>query len=169
MDMDNERHKIFLQQVGETVKKFGRQIIGTYESNENGRAFTYTIGNSLQGVPELIMMNITGPEAADLLNLVSDQLRDEKIEVVDGLKFTPKCVLDSPTLSNDLYIRFEACEPGVREELTIQAGQFLANETYPVFHLILSDENGVDPQDEDCNEQYVRQLPLLSNQPALLH
>lgn len=129
------------EQVTENIKTHGRGIIGVSGDDDN-LPFGYTIGNTNKNVPELLMISkINCEDIVRLLNAVSDKLVEEEDPYEErdlslGGKFPVK-------------IRAITDEKMVKNKYTIQVGQFFETEDYRVMQVLVCDQDGVYPGDEE--------------------
>ncbi len=138
--------------VDKHVAKDGRAVMGVFPEPEIGkRAFSYSIGNAKRGLPELLVIGLCGPDGMWLINAMSKLMlqRGRKFddgEMVDLGGLCPVCVVDA--------------SGAVRDEYTIQAGQWLGREDYPVQQIVMPDKTGRLPWHSGCAEPY-RNIPVL--------
>jgi hypothetical protein len=130
------------------IDKHGRSCMGVFplpdSKDPTNEAFTYTIGNSLVGLPELLVIGIYGQAAIGILNAISDALKEAPDPFVEGPleiggKFPPYLV--------------EAAE-SVKGDFTIQATQVLGRLDYRVMQVVFCDREGRFPWDAGCAEPY---------------
>ncbi len=143
----------FYQNIALHIAEHGRSVLSIFDTPP----FTYSIGNATVGLPELLVFGLAPSDARDLINIWSDRMIEHRPltdgELVDiGGKFPAMAV---------------ACADHVRAEYTIQAGQYLEREDYPVMQMVLPDPAGRFPGDPLCEAPF-RALPVLRAKPAVL-
>lgn len=116
----------------------------------DGKPFSYSIGNALRGLPELLVIGLSPNDATALINEWSNRMIEHRPfldgELVDiGGRF--------PAMAVD-------CADHVRSEYTIQAGQYLEREDYAVIQMIVPDRSGRFPGDPACEAPF-RDIPVL--------
>lgn len=131
--------------VDQAIEKHGHAVVTVLEGPDEGDyPFSYTIGLSLKGLPELILVCPSPPEdMASLINSVSVAMGDDP---------TPR-VLD---LGGKFPVRIVEVENAevVRDDWTVQAGEYLENQDYKVVQIQITDMNGKFPGEEGFNEDY---------------
>lgn len=142
------------EMIDHNVATTGRQLL----SIADDPLFIYTIGNALKGHPELLVIGFGGPHIAEILNLLSDEALDADKPWVGGQVHMPPWVE-----SQTLRVKFVTPRYSVREEYTIQAGQYLGREDYPVLQVVLSDGEGRFPGDPLCDKDFSHQVLVGAN------
>ncbi len=140
--------KEFRENIVRNIDQYGRSCVGVFPTAETkdptNEAFTYTIGNSLVGLPELLVIGIYDTAARDILNAISDALKAKPDPFKEGpLEIGGKM---PPYL-------LEAAE-SVKDEFMVQAGQVLGRRDYRVMQVVFCDREGRLPWDEACAEPY---------------
>ena len=132
------------RRIKQNIDRYQRHIVGVFPDADSldpiNDAFCYTIGNSLVGKPELLLVGGFDEEAASVLDEVSDAMASGLIDgPVDlGAEFKPY-VLPADELVKDKY--------------TLLASDFL-EAPYNVSQVIVSDRQGRFPWDSGCAEPY---------------
>lgn len=121
------------------IQSHGRAVIGVFDSG-----FSYTIGNTLKGVPELIMIGgIDVRHMALILNYVSDHLIEKGVPddgIVDiGGQFPMKVIKASHR---------------AQDEFMFQASRYHGTEDYDVLQVIVPDKTGKYQGDEGFDRYY---------------
>jgi hypothetical protein len=134
--------------IQDNIERLGRSVIsvGTI------RPFSYTIGNAMKGLPELFVIGLAPISAAGMLNAWSKRMIDRDGPFLDG---------EEVDLGGAFPCRAIACRGSVRDEYTIQAGQFLRREDYDVVQMLVPDQAGRFPGDPLCAKPYA-DVPVLS-------
>jgi hypothetical protein len=129
------------------IEKYGRSIVGVFADEDEqdviNHTFSYTIGNTIKGMPELLVFGIA---QSSLLNHLSELMikRDRGFknnEIIDIGGKHPTCAID-------------ADDEEVKKEFTIQAGRYLGHEFYRVQQIVIPDKNGLFPWQVGCAEPY---------------
>lgn len=130
----------FKEHIERGLESHGRAVIGVAARP----IFSYTIGNHLQGLPELLLIcNLPFDAVTMLLNQLSDHMISTgqplpKEFDVGGLK--PLRVRMASGAAKDMY--------------TIQAGQYLGTEDYALQQIVVFDTNGVYQGEPGCHQDY---------------
>lgn len=137
------------------IRDHKRQVIGVMGGSDS---FFYTIGNSLAGMPELVLcLNMEGNSATVLLNLWSERQLKMGRGFEDG---------EFVYLSDG---QFPVCarwaNATVKTERTVQAGQFLGREDYQVVQMVVPDKAGLLPWQPGCAAGF-RDQPLYFPRPC---
>jgi hypothetical protein len=133
------------------IEREGRSIVGVFpvEGEEgDGLAFSYTIGNHLKGLPELLVI---GTAQGFFLNTLSHLM----IAAGHGFK-------DGETVrtSGGKEVKLIRANAFAREEYTIQAGEHFGHDEYEVMQVLIPDKEGRFPGDEGCEKPYAS-VPVL--------
>lgn len=135
----------FYEQMEKTIAEHGRLILGV-PSPEGG--FSYTIGNTEAGLPELLMLGIDPRVAQSILNAVSEAIK--AFPPGDGT------LVD---IGGACPVRLRALD-GIevalaREEYAIQAGRYYQREDLPIMLVEYPDPAGRFPDETDCDPAYI--------------
>lgn len=147
-DCDCPSNQELRQMIADNIKEHGRQVL----SITGEEPFCYSIGNSLYGHPELLVVGLPGVFPGHVINSLSDEAVKLGKPWKAGTVHRPEWITNQT-----LVVKFVAPAPTVRDDFTIQAGQFLQNETYPVLQAVLSDAAGKFPGDPGCHEAFAAQ------------
>jgi hypothetical protein len=143
----SEKEEFYANVVAD-IDSTGRSCIGVFpdvdSKDPTNEAFTYTIGNSLVGLPELLVIGLYDEVGMSILNAVSEKLKDAADPFAEGPlqiggKLPPYLV--------------EAAE-SVKDDFTIQATEVLGNSSYRVMQVVFCDREGRFPWDAGCAEPY---------------
>ena len=145
-------HPKLQKQTDDHVKQFGRTVIGVFD--DEGTPFMYTIGNCLKpGMPDLLLVGICSEQGKDMLNIASDVQNQRERAIEDG---------ELVSIGGQFPLKaIDVSNAHVRDEYTIQAGQYYGDEGYPVIQLLMCDKEGRFPGEPGCARPYSRQ-PLLN-------
>jgi hypothetical protein len=130
--------------MAENIARTGRLLMSTVDVW--GNAFTYTIGNSLKGVPELIVFGLAPENAHWVLNMASDQPEAIASGIID--------------LGGEFPLKAVPCGAWAKDVYSIQAGQYLRGNAYELTQLLVCDKAGRFPDDPACTEPYAHQPKL---------
>ena len=141
----------FAEKVRENIATYGRAVLGIFGGEGGKMPFCYTIGNSIRGFPELLLVGACGEAFKDVLNAASDVAEKrgrafedrEKVDI--GAKF-PLLVID-------------ANAPEATEEYAVQVRHFVPGR-YRVQQVLAPDTKGRFPTDPHCAAPY-RLVPIL--------
>jgi hypothetical protein len=147
---EQERWDKFYKSVTETINRVGRIIIGV-PGDEDGPGFSYTIGNHLKGVPELL---VVGHSHADFLNGLS------VLMCATGKAFEDGKTINMGGRTPVKVIRANAA---VRDEYTVQAGEYFGHQDYAVMQVLIPDKHGRFPGEDGCEEPYAS-VPVFRQQ-----
>jgi hypothetical protein len=131
------------------IARTGRSIIGVMDAST---PFSYTIGNHLEGYPELIMFGLHPRDAMMMLNIVSElpmlrHIRNGELVSVGGT--FPMLALD--------------CRESAKTRYAVQAERYLHHADFRLLQLVAPDRQGRFPGDPDCDPAFV--VPLLGTRP----
>lgn len=136
------------QQMSETIKRSGRQLIGVLSDP----AFIYTIGHTLQGMPELLIIGNASAKIGRVINILGNMQAERKEAFQDGE------IVDIGGLCPVKMKRMIGVELILaKSAYTIQAGQFLGHENYEVTQVLVPDKKGIFPDDPLCDATYQQQ------------
>jgi hypothetical protein len=143
-------HPFIKQSYDENIQRFGRVVQHVFPRGGDPdigpeKFFAYTVGNSLKGIPELLIMGLDGASMQVILNTLSDIMERE-----GGFSDGQKVSMGEGMVSLKVIRAGEAA----RSHYTIQAGQYLGNQTYPIMQVLAPDSKGCLPGDPDCDEPY---------------
>ncbi len=127
------------------IREHGRSVIGVFpdkESEDINDAFAYTIGNSLKGLPELLVVGIY--RDGGMLNELSERM------IAQGHAFADN---ERVFLGGAFPVTIIEADDAVKERVTIQAGNFLKR-YYRVMQIVLCDHEGRFPWDQGCGKPY---------------
>ncbi len=139
------------EKMAKQIRNHGRSVINVMDDPP----FTYSIGNAIAGLPELIVFGLHPQDATPLLNVWS------RIMVDRGAAFTDCELID---IGGRFPCMAGLCADHVRLDYTFQAGQFLGREDYPVVQIIVPDKSGRFPPDPLCDPAFSR-APVLRRLP----
>jgi Domain of unknown function (DUF4262) len=146
MTKDDDRFERLYRKMVEDIDRTGRSLIGVFPAKDStdpvNDAFTYSIGNALVGLPELLVVGMF--EGAHWpINELSRRMieRGRKFddgEIVSlGEGAVPVCVIDAGDEVKDLY--------------TIQATNFYRGaRDYQVMQVVIPDKAGLFPWQPGC-------------------
>ncbi len=121
------------------IEKHGRSIIGVFACADDDIPFSYTIGNHLKGLPELLVI---GSSRAPYLNDFS------RLMIARGGPFANGEVVALPMLT--LPMKFIVADTRAHENYTVQAGEYLGHQNYDVLQVLISDREGRFPDQPGC-------------------
>ena len=130
------------------IANYGRRLMGVLGDAGN-LSFTYTIGNQIHGLPELLVI---GTHEGYLLNVLSEQMLER------GCPFTDGELVKSP--NGKTSVKIVNAGARAREEYTIQAGRFFGTENYAVQQVLLPDPAGQFPGERGCQKPFST-IPVL--------
>ena len=147
----------FQFQIASNIAMHGRQIIGVIpEPRKTG--FSYTIGNHIKGLPELLIIGNFNPHMmGQALNKLSEMLIERGKPFDNG---------SSVSLGGAMSLMAWDTQPEAKTRFTIQASEYFGTDEYTVQQLVLPDPDGHFPDDPKCNKDY--KVPILK-QVKILH
>ena len=126
----------------------GQTIQGVFPRvGETGTPFFYTIGNAELGLPELLLIGGFRAEIAmRILNELGQYMRERGKPLDEGM------------LDIGWTFPFKIRKAGgkVRDEYTIQAGEYLGHQRYEVTQVMICDREGRYPGDRGCELDFPR-------------
>ncbi len=135
------------EKMAKQIRERGRSVINVMER----KPFSYTIGNAIKGLPELLVIGLSPIDATYMLNVWSVTMIER------GSAFAAREMVDIGGAFPCLAV---ACVEGVRDIYTIQAGEYLERQDYDVVQMIVPDPDGRFPPDPLCAPGY-RNVPIL--------
>lgn len=135
------------EKMAKQIRERGRSVINVMER----KPFSYTIGNAIKGLPELLVIGLSPIDATYMLNVWSVTMIER------GSAFADREMVDIGGAFPCLAV---ACVEGVRDVYTIQAGEYLERQDYDVVQMIVPDPGGRFPPDPLCAPGY-RDVPIL--------
>lgn len=134
------------------IRDYGQQVL----SVQGDPMFHYTVGNSQQGLPELLLLGDINPAAACwVLNHLGQTMRSQGAPLSGDVSLGGEHPVRLVKVSNDR----------VRNDYTIQAGQYLGREDYEVLQVLLCDKEGRFPGDTGIDRNY--DVPVLWSDSAV--
>ena len=131
------------------IKRDGRSIVGVLATEEDdGPPFTYTIGNHLKGLPELLVI---GTSQGFFLNTLSHLMIAAGHGFEDG---------ETVRMLGSKEVKLIHASAAAREEYTIQAGEHFGHQNYSVMQVLMPDKQGRFPGEDGCDEPYAS-VPVL--------
>ncbi len=148
---DNEIRRKMLTRIRADVELYGLSVIFVGDSPP----FSYTVGRSKRGLPELLIVLPLHPEAGKTILNHLDQLMPSRLPsdtlVSVGGKY--------PVMLVDADIR-------AQRRYTLLASALNGDDPYQVQQVLLCDPEGRYPGDPECDLIYARQ-PILRPQPLV--
>jgi Domain of unknown function (DUF4262) len=133
----------------EDIERFGRSILIVGEGEE-GWPFSYTIGNHLRELPELLIIGTSRGGA--LLNALSQKMIDAGKPFENG---------QLVSVGGRLPVKVIRCNVAAAQtDYTIQVGEYFGHQDYSVMQVLLPDRSGKFPGEDGCQ-------PLWSECPVL--
>ena len=134
----------FHRKTADHLTRYGRTIIGVFPGEgDDSPAFSYTIGNTSQGFPELLVIGSShAPYLDDLSRLMiaaGKPFVEGQLVQVSMLRL-PMKVVRAGNAARDLY--------------TIQVGEFYGHQDYAILQLLISDTDGRFPDEPGCAEPW---------------
>ena len=145
---DNEIAEKIHEGIERAIAKYGRRLMGVFGDAED-LSFTYTIGNQIHGLPELLVI---GTHEGYLLNVLSEKMLQRGCAFADG-----ELVKSS---NGKVTVKIINADAQAREEYTIQAGRFFGGENYAVQQVLLPDPDGRFPDEPKCRKPFST-IPVL--------
>lgn len=139
------------QRVRDNIARTGRHIMGVFPDVDSedplNESFTYSIGNSLRNLPELLLVGLCGESFA--INALSELMLKRGRKFDDG---------EIVSLGGPFAVCVVDASEDVKREFTIQVGRQLgiADQDYDVMQVVLPDKDGRFPWQPDCAEPYRR-------------
>jgi hypothetical protein len=146
-----ERREKYILQSLANIERTGRSLVGVFPNKDSqdqiNDAFTYSVGNCLKGLPELLVIGIFNDEY--VINAAS------KIMVERGHKFGDGEVVD---FGGRWPVRVFDAHDDVKDRYTIQVGSILrrSDDSYEVQQIVFCDKAGKFPWEAGCAAPYSR-------------
>ena len=132
------------------IERYGRHVVcvAPTEAEASGDLndyFSYTIGNSRKGYPELLVVGVF--RQGYILNSLSEMMIERGYKFADGEMVDlggsfPVCLVDAAD--------------SVKDDYTIQAGEHYGSSDYAVMQVVLSDKAGLFPWQSKCAAPHSR-------------
>ncbi len=136
--------------IGQKIADYGRHVIMVNEDPP----FSYTTGNSIKSLPELLCIGLIG-RSASMLNIWSEKMIEDgkgfEAGLVDFGDGSVPCKAIVPTPEEAAFIR---------NRYTILAGEFFGHQNYPIIIMVIPDTKGRFPGDPDCDPPYSEFLTI---------
>lgn len=139
------------EEFNKNIRESGRQIIGVFPSESGDHAFGYTIGNSLKGYPELLLIGWCDEAMQGILDTLSEKMIER------GHAFTDGELVD---VGGKYALKIIACREEAKDEYTIQAGVYYGSKAYDVMQVVIPDPQGKFPGEAECQEP-LASLPVM--------
>lgn len=143
-------HEAFVARMREIISESGHGVMTVHDdAHDAAQPFTYTIGLTLRGLPELLMVGPNPNEAFRFVNLVA------RIQPYDGLRSEEMFLasVSGSDAKHPVYVS-EIEDRETKDRFTRQVGVVLGVDDWRVQHLIAPDRQGRFPWDEGCEEPY---------------
>lgn len=133
-----------IRAVRQNIKSFGQHLFQVFGDGPDP-GFTYTIGNTDRGLPELLLIgDFSSHIAAGLLNELGAKMREDGKPPATGLV----------AISWSIPVKVRQAGPLARSRYTIQVSEYLGHDRYSVLQVMVCDENGRYPGDAGCAPRY---------------
>jgi len=130
------------------IERTGRSVMCVF-GGEDTPPFAYTIGNYLNGLPDLLVI---GLHDGSFLNDLSQKMIER------GAAFSDGELID---LGGKHPVKvITATDARARADYTIQAGRFYGFEHYALQQVLIPDKEGRFPDNPDCAQPYAA-MPVL--------
>jgi len=107
-------------------------------------AFAYSIGNALQGLPELLLIGNFSPRVAgSILNELGQKMREARRPLEGDID-----------VGGQFPVRLRHASAEARHRFTLQAGRYLRHDEYDVLQVLLCDPSGIYPGEPGCEPAY---------------
>ncbi len=147
-------HLALLAQVKEHIEKAGQSVIGIFDGDP---PFSYTIGNTAKGLPELLLIGMHPAQAREILNMFGSMMRNrgegfanmELVSLGDGA--LPLLMVETDERGSDEYAR--------------QARAYFGDQDVSVVQVVIPDRQGRFPGQPGCDEPYAS-VPVINRDYA---
>jgi hypothetical protein len=148
----------FYQTIATTIAREGRQIL-CIAAEAKLPSFCYTIGNSLRGAPELLLIgNFEVASSQKILNKLSELMFEAGKRFSNGQRLNP--------FNGEHELQVWDTTPVAKLQYTVQVGEFLQSleganvpKGYTVQQVVIPDPKGRYPYDKRCHKRY--RVPVL--------
>jgi hypothetical protein len=134
-------HRKFHQDIENDIRREKRSVI-CVAGDDDSLPFAYTIGNSITGLPELL---IIGTTQGNVLNALSLKMIEHGQGFADG-----ECV----DLGGKFPVKIIIANQRAKRDYTIQATEHFGRDDYAVQQVLIPDRNGRFPDDPQCQHPY---------------
>lgn len=123
------------------IARTGQHLVAVFDPEGHEDNFTYSIGNAINGLPELLLIGNFPMQLAEMaLNAVAEHQRNNGKPLDEGF-------LD---IEWSFPFKIRKTSEAAKSGYTIQAGSYLGREDYDVLQVMICDKNGKYPGDEGC-------------------
>jgi hypothetical protein len=141
--IDDEAFARITRKIIGDIDRVGRSVLGVFGADEDDAPpFSYTIGNALVGLPELLVIGLAGEGP---LNHMSDLM------IKNGRPFAEGELVD---LGGPVPVKVITADERAKENYTIQVARFVGRSDYVVQQVIIPDRRGRFPGDPKCDQPY---------------
>lgn len=134
-------HAKLLNLIQQNINASGRSIICVLPDKTFDFGFTYSIGNFIHKIPELLIVGFYDVKAGEILNDLSARMLE-----------SGKPFMDNGTINlGGLYpVKIINTDARARSIYTIQATQFIGHPDYMVQQVLVPDKHGKFPDEQGC-------------------
>lgn len=132
------------KRVKDSIEKSGRMVLNVFGETSNADGFSYTIGNTEKGLPELLITGLF-EVGQSVLNDLSEMM------IKRGRKFDHGEIV---SLGGEHPVTLIDASDDAKTECTIQVGRYYGDESYRLMQVVFCDPQGRFPWDERCMKPY---------------
>lgn len=133
----------FYAGIERNIARSGQHLLLIFADGETP-AFAYSIGNALQGLPELLLVGNFSPRVAgSILNDLGRKMRELRRPLEGDID-----------VGGQFPVRVRRASAEARLSFTLQAGRYLRHEEYDVLQVLLCDAAGIYPGEPGCEPAY---------------
>ena len=133
----------FYAAIDRNIARNGQHLFLIFADGETP-AFAYSIGNALQGLPELLLVGNFSPRVAgSIINELGRKMRDARRPLEGDID-----------VGGRFPARVRQASVQARQRFTLQAGRYLRHEEYDVLQVLLCDPDGAYPGEPGCAPAY---------------
>ena len=129
----------FYTDIEHNIARSGQHLFLIFADGDTP-AFAYSIGNALQGLPELLLIGNFSPRVAgSILNELGRKMREARRPLEGDID-----------VGGQFPVRLRHASAEARHRFTFQACRYLRHEEYDILQVLLCDPAGVYPAEPGC-------------------
>lgn len=132
------------------IEIHGHSIVGVFPTGPGQTHFSYSIGLRERDGFELLMEGIDTKYGAYFINTLAQETKAR------NLPLNHACIIHGMTTKPEFRLALVPCHELVKDERTVQAGQYYGHEDYGVLQLVMCDPEGRMPWEPDYDDEAMR-------------
>jgi len=154
----SKAQKKYLKQLKKDIKNHGRRVTCVM-GDETSTGFTYSVGNTLKGIPEMISFYPSFENAADVINTLSEMMIHDEIDLSNDISFVDD-ILPSEVQVEVRRIDHNSIQYEKLKDDYMCAVKLLTRKP-DIIQVVIPDPNGLYPDHHKCMKQVKEWTPIL--------